>query len=116
MLPHCDDICLPLLAELQRRGGHSRPKDKNRNGKTIYAVLADYFTLTPADLNEKIYEEDGTARSKWKNMVRWARNDLKKKGLLIAPSHGVWAVGGRGLSYLTSKSSTLRPTHYIAFN
>ncbi|MCK9389159.1 MAG: winged helix-turn-helix domain-containing protein, partial [Sulfuritalea sp.] len=93
MLPVYNEIYIPLLAEIRSRGGRSKPRDKNRHGQTIYTALAEYFALTQADLNEKVLEEDGTARSKWENMVRWARNDLKKKGLLLAPSHGVWAVG-----------------------
>lgn len=64
MLPNYNDIQLPLLAELHRRGGRSCPRDKNESGQTIYAALAYYFSLTTADLNEKVYEEDGTARSK----------------------------------------------------
>lgn len=107
MLPSYDEIRLPLLAELQRRGGQSRPRDKNKMGQTIYAALANYFSLTPADINEKVYEEDGTARSKWENMVRWTRNDLKKQGLLLAPSHGVWAVGEHGLALLNRRRTTL---------
>lgn len=107
MLPNYNEIRLPLLAELHRRGGCSRPRDKNEHGQTIYAALACYFALTPADLNEKVYEDDGTARSKWENMVRWTRNDLKKQDLLIAQSHGIWAVNDKGLSILSSKRTTL---------
>jgi restriction endonuclease Mrr len=107
MLPSYDDICLPLLAEIHVRGGQSKPRDKNRHGQTIYAALANYFSLTQTDLSRKVLEDDGTARSKWENMVRWARNDLKKKGLLLAPSHGVWAIGDKGLSHLNCKRPTL---------
>lgn len=107
MLPSYDDICLPLLAELSLREGRSRPRDE-RNGQTIYTALANYFALTPTDLSEKVYEENGTPRSKWENMVRWARNDLKKRNILIAPSHGVWAIGDAGLAYLNRKCSALR--------
>ena len=106
MLPTYDDIWLPLLAELSRRGGHSRPRDTNDFGQTIYA-LAHYFALTPSDINEKVFEENGTARSKWENMVRWTRNDHKKDGLLLAPSHGVWAIGELGSSLLNRKRATL---------
>ena len=107
MLPCYDDIRLPLLAELQCRGGLSRPRDKNEIGQTIYSALANYFSLSQVDLNQKVYEEDGTARSKWENMVRWTRNDLKKQQLLIAPNHGVWAIGDKGLSLLNQKRATL---------
>jgi len=107
MLPSYDDIRLPLLAELHRRGGSTRPRDKNNSDQTIYTALAHYFRLTQVNLNEKVYEEDGTARSKWENMVRWARNDLKKQGYLIAPSHGIWAISESGLSLLSLRRKTL---------
>lgn len=108
MLPHYHELYLPLLAELQRRGGISRPRDCNDAKQTIYIALAKYFDLTEADLQEKVYEDDGTSRSKWENVVRWARNDLKKKHLLLAPTHGVWAIGEEGLRLLNSKRSSLR--------
>ncbi len=108
MLPTYDEIQLPLLAELERRGGRSRPRERDEHGRTIYDALAHYFGLTATDLDKKIYEEDGTPRSKWENMVRWTRNDLRKKGLLIAPSHGVWAVGDKGLRHLELRRTQLR--------
>ena len=108
MMPKYEDIEIPLLAELQRRGGRSRPKQRDEHGHTVYDALAQYFGLTGADLSEKVYESDGTARSKWENMVRWARNELRKKRLLIAGGYGVWAVGERGLAFLEARRSRLR--------
>ena len=100
MLPSYDEIKIPLLAELQKRGGQSRPGDKDECGHTIYSALAIYFALSDKDLAEKVYEENGTARSKWENMIRWVRNDLKKQKLLVAPSHGIWAISASGENLL----------------
>ena len=100
MLPKYKEIQDPLLAELARRGGSSRPSAKDALGRSVYEALADHFDL-PADArNEVIYESNGTPRSKWENMVRWARNDLKKAGLLNSPQHGVWAVSSSGAKRL----------------
>lgn len=92
MFPQYADMQIPLLIELCVRGGVTRPSVPDASGQTLYAAMAQRFHLSQADLDEVVYEKDGTPRSKWENMVRWVRNDLKKQGLLISPSHGVWAV------------------------
>ncbi|HKJ63286.1 MAG TPA: winged helix-turn-helix domain-containing protein, partial [Hyphomicrobiales bacterium] len=71
----------------------------------VYEALARHFQLTRADLDEKIYEQNGAPRSKWENMVRWVRNDLKKKGMLVMPSHGVWALSREARSVIEAKRS-----------
>ena len=88
MLPTYREIEEPLIEELQRRGGSSRPSDR-RNGRTVYEALARYFDLTSADLGETIYE-NGKPRSKWKNMVRYARRSLVDQGRIDNTQHGVW--------------------------
>lgn len=96
MLPKYNQIQEPLLAEIKRRGGSAKPSEKDMNGLDIYDVLADYFGLTTQDLAKKVYEKDSKARSKWKNMVRWARNDLCKQGLLDCSQRGVWTLSDEG--------------------
>lgn len=96
MLPKYKEIQDPLLTEIQRRGGSTRPSEKDGNGLTVYEALASYFELTDEDLNEKVYEANGAERPKWPNMVRWARNDLRKRGLLDGSRHGVWALSEKG--------------------
>lgn len=100
MFPKYQEIQLPLLAELKKRGGKSRPSERNAEGKTLYDTLADIFDLS-ADLRlVNIFEKDGTPRSKWENMVRWARNDLRKSGCLISPNRGIWEITDSGKEML----------------
>lgn len=96
MLPKYKEIQDPLLAEIDRRGGAVRPSDRNHDGLSVYGALANYFSLTGSDLAEKVYESNGTPRPKWENMVRWARNDLRKRGLIDGGRHGVWALSEKG--------------------
>lgn len=103
MLPNYADMRIPLLVELYARGSSTRPSDRDASGLTVYEALARHFHLSPADLKEVVYEKDGTPRSKWENMVRWVRNDLKKQGLLVMPSHGVWAVSPKARELIDSK-------------
>lgn len=97
MLPKYKEIQDPLIAEIQRRGGSTRPSSQDSSGLTVYDALAVYFNLTEADLNEKVYEKNGIERSKWQNMVRWARNDLKKQDFLDGSQHGIWALSVKGV-------------------
>ena len=69
MLPKYKEIQDPLLAEIQRRGGSTRPSQKDGNELTVYEALAAYFELTNEDLNEKVYETSGAERPKWQNIV-----------------------------------------------
>lgn len=123
MFPKYKEIRLPLLAELSSRGGESRPSDLDSLGRTIYDNLADYFNLSAKARDEIIFEGNGTERSKWENMVRWTRNDLKKEGLLIAPSRGIWKISKEGQLKLkesdiddSSDRRTFRPHLQIDLN
>lgn len=99
LFPKYSEIQLPLLAEIKRRDGQTKPSDLNLEGKSVYLALADYFDLSEEARGVTI-DDNGTPRSKWNNMVRWTRNDLKKAGLLYAPNHGVWALTTRGFEVL----------------
>ena len=90
LFPSYLEVREPLLAELARRGGRAKPSDEDASGRTIYTALADHFDLSNEARNFQIYEKNGAERSKWQNIVRWVRNDLKKAGLLSAPAFGVW--------------------------
>lgn len=89
MFPTYREIETPLLDELRRRGGRARPVDRDAHGRTIYEALADHFRLTPQDLRETI-TENGKQRSKWENMVRYARRHLVDLGHIDNSVYGVW--------------------------
>jgi restriction endonuclease Mrr len=95
MFPAYQDIELPLLRELIRRGGSSEPSDFDSNGQSVYMALADHFELSQDERNEDIVE-GGKPRSKWENMVRWAIRKLKEQGLVESPRHGLWAATDDG--------------------
>ncbi|PEN05041.1 hypothetical protein CRI93_14095 [Longimonas halophila] len=102
MFPKYSEIQIPLLRELSKRGGRSKPSERGPHGRTVYEALADYFDLSEEARNTEI---PASGRSKWKNMVRWARNDLKKKGHLNSPRHGVWEISERGWQVLENAKS-----------
>jgi len=91
MFPKYGEIEKPLLDELRRRGGRARPTDRDKQGRTVYEAVADYFALSEEARGASIIE-NGVARSKWENMVRYARRALKDKGLVDTPVHGIWEV------------------------
>jgi hypothetical protein len=79
-----------LQLELIRRGGEAKPRDKDESGKTVYDSLAARFVLQPDHLAARVFEPNGRPRSKWENMVRFARNDLVKLRLLDRSVRGSW--------------------------
>lgn len=89
--PSYEDIEDPLLQELRRRGGSARPSDRDRQGRNVYDALADHFRL-PREARDAVIYEKGIARSKWENMVRWARRKLVDHGLLVRGLPGVWKI------------------------
>ena len=105
LLPTYRDIEVPLLAELLARGGSIRPSDVDGRGRSVYDALAQHFALSKAALALSVYEKDGSARSKWQNMVRFARDSLRKAGFIDGSQYGVWAVTDAGKSFLRSAYS-----------
>lgn len=106
MFPKYSEIYLPLMVELARRGGHSKPSDKNKEGQTVYEALADYFELSEEARTLTISDDsNGNVRSKWNNMVRWARNDLKKFGHLDASQYGIWRLSATGKTLILEAES-----------
>jgi restriction endonuclease Mrr len=94
--PKYEQIVRPLLAELLRRGGQSGVSEPDSSGRTIMDVLADHFNLSEESRQFLIYEANGTPRSKWYNMVRWARNELCKRKLVDGSEYGVWRLTAAG--------------------
>lgn len=100
VLPKYADVELPLLCELMRRGGAAKPRDLDGHGRTVYDALADQFGLSAAD--RQVATSDTEGRPKWENMVRWARQKLLDRGLLVGDKHGVWQASDDGLAFLRS--------------
>lgn len=100
MFPRYADIQIPLLREIARRGGQTHPAEIGPDGKTVYEVLADYFELSDEARNAVIVN---SGRSKWENMVRWVRNDLRKLGYLTSPRRGIWSVTHEGRAILEER-------------
>src|SRR4051812_10109626 len=104
MFPKYREIQRPLLQELIRRGGSAKPTQVDSDGWTLYEAVAKHFNLSDADLAATVAERSGTAqRSKWQNMVRWARNDLRKAGHLRSSRYGEWTVTDEGWGFVNSR-------------
>lgn len=96
--PKYSEIQIPLLAEIERRGGSTRPSDQDQLGRTVYEALADYFDLGRPE--RTISVKEGSHDLKWNNMVRWARNDLRKLDYLDGSQYGIWSISEKGRGYL----------------
>jgi restriction endonuclease Mrr len=93
MFPMYREIEQPLVDEIRRRGGNVHPRDKDSHGRTVYEALADHFKLTDEARGASIME-NGKPRSKWENMVRFARRKLKDDGIIAEAPHGCMAADG----------------------
>ncbi|MBU2549134.1 MAG: winged helix-turn-helix domain-containing protein [Proteobacteria bacterium] len=94
--PNYQDIEVPLLVEIYKRGGKVRPSERGGYPKDIYETMADFFQLSKEE-RERDIEVGGKVEPKWNNMVRWARRKLKDNGYLVSPSkHGVWEISDEG--------------------
>jgi restriction endonuclease Mrr len=82
-IPTYRDVDLALLVELVRRREPVRPSE-------VYADVARHFPdLTPEDLAKT--RQDGRTKV-FVNMVHWARDHLRVRGLLADPARGLWQV------------------------
>ena len=85
-MPKVKQIHLPLLRLIAANEGVVQPRD-------VYEPLAKQFRLTEADLAQTC-----GGNSKWKALVRGARDELVLKGM-IHPARGEY----RGKWHLTDK-------------
>jgi hypothetical protein len=46
--------------------------------------------------------------AKWQNLTAWARNELKKRGLLDAPAYGIWRITQAGTEWVAQNPDALR--------
>lgn len=72
-----------------------------RNGITpseIYGPVADLLAIPAHERTVTIYERNGSGESEpwWPNAVRWARDHLRRQGLLDGAERGVWRLTEAG--------------------
>ncbi len=91
------DIVDALARLLLEQGGAMQPSE-------TYVPLADHFGLSRNLRSEQI--DDGSKRSRWNNMVQWARNDLVKAGWLSKAKRNRWELTSAGLD----RAEKLKPT------
>jgi restriction system protein len=98
MMPKQHEIEIPLLAALDKLGGRARPQD-------VYATVTKSFPqLTSADLAQQLV----SGGSRWTNRIQWVRQRLVEKGEMESPSHGIWAITGKGLARLQVESAVAK--------
>ena len=105
MLPKTRDIIMPLLNEIYSRGGSTRPLQYDKNGKTVYDMVADFFNLSEDDRTE-ILIEDAPPRPRWRNKVQWARAIAIERGYLDGSIKGIWKITDEGINFLKINFNT----------
>jgi restriction endonuclease Mrr len=90
-LPAYHHVDLALLVELVRLGKPVRPLE------TYDKVTAHFPELTEED--RTLVRRDGRTRV-WTNMIQWARDNLRKRGLLADAGPGLWATNENGRRFL----------------
>lgn len=85
----------PLLRFIYEHGGQGfevRPRD-------VYGPLADWFGLSEGEhlITRDHVSGDGNSTPVWNNRVPWARNTLRKLGLLADSANGIWKLSKRGI-------------------
>lgn len=89
--PSYADLEDPLLCFIYFHGG----EDYRLETVSTYLPLAHYFGLSDSERHETISSTDPDP--KWNNMVRWARNSLRKKGYLAQTPRGIWQLSDKGV-------------------
>lgn len=89
--PEYADLEKPLLCYIYFHGGSNY---RVETGST-YRPLANYFGLSTSERLQTVSDIDPDL--KWNNMVRWARNSLRKHGYLADSPRGVWQLSDAGV-------------------
>ncbi|MBI5397346.1 MAG: restriction endonuclease [Verrucomicrobia bacterium] len=85
-VPTYDDLFNPLLTAIRKLGGSASVPEQER-------VVADVLSLSEKDIAE-IHRAN---RTKLSYRLAWARNYLKRYGLLDNSARGVWSLTPKGL-------------------
>lgn len=90
--PSYEDIEEPLLCYLLLHGGETYEV----KACDTYRPLANFFDLSASERSNVL--SDGSGRSRWNNMVQWARRKLNDYGYLSPTSRGVWKLSEVGVA------------------
>ena len=86
-LPTQQEIHVPLLKEIDARGGDARP------GTELYRAVASHFPrITESDLKEAIT----SGANRWERYVNYARLKLVHRGEIDKSVYGVWRITDKG--------------------
>ncbi len=88
-LPTQDDVQIPLLRAIERRGGTIVVSDKRDE---IWQELADLFGLT----NEQLEYDTSEGRNLWWNWIRYTRLTLVEDGYLQRNTRNRWTITDSG--------------------
>jgi 5-methylcytosine-specific restriction protein A len=92
--PHADELLVALLEHLLLNGG---PRHEVKSADA-YHPLAEHFDLSESERIRTRRYNDGRYEPEWNNRVQWARNELRKAGLLdLTSGHGVWRLSPAGI-------------------
>lgn len=98
--PQYKDIEKPLLQYIYQNKGNVQAAD-------CYRPIGALFGLSELELTQSLDQAQGRggSRSKWENMVQWARNNLAKSELIERPTganRGRWKLTEKGVQVAES--------------
>ena len=101
-LPKRRNLYLPLLKVLEEAGGQLPTQEAIARVERWFPALAD---------EDKMRRYEQSAERVWPNLVRWARDDLVKRGYLDNSQPGIWRVTPSGREYLLQNWPTWQPAY-----
>lgn len=84
-IPSQKQLVLPLLETCQAAGGKLLSRE-------AYEALETRFSLTDSALSETVKSGNGKPVSKFRQRIRWARQQALDSGLLRSAGRGVWEI------------------------
>lgn len=91
MFPNQENAIIPLLRVLAIRPPGAPPR-------VVYRRMKEYYPkLTREDVEEKLGPND----TRWKNMIRFAREKAVAAGWIVRDDRGNWRLTKDGKEYIT---------------
>ncbi|MDP8242631.1 MAG: restriction endonuclease [Candidatus Hinthialibacter antarcticus] len=103
-IPDYQTCLLPVLQACSEQQEHSI--------KEIHDQVASHFNLSNEELSEMLPSGN---QSVFNNRIGWARTYLKKAGLLISPSRGIFKITDRGIKVLNEKPTKIDAKFLMQF-